>query len=138
MKKLSKSEKLKAFIAPKMTYHITSLDNNRIYAVYTGENIHGIYPYLYMIGDPTTLTTSVQHSHRFCHSFSIKNATTYLHTVIAALRIIKKSIYKCCGVIGHNTDAFIICGPIFLPSSLRRNMNQFNNLFVEEPNDTPR
>ena len=46
MKALAKSEKLRAFIAPKMTYLITFLDNNVKSAVYTGGDIHGIYRYL--------------------------------------------------------------------------------------------
>ena len=56
-KALSKSEKIKAFIAPKMTYLITFLENNGKYAVYTGWNINGIYHYLDMIRDQTKLTT---------------------------------------------------------------------------------
>ena len=59
IKALSKSEKLKQFIAPKITDTITFLDNNGKYAVYIGVNIHGIYRYLEIIGSPKTLTTSV-------------------------------------------------------------------------------
>ena len=58
MKTLSKSDKIKAFIAPKMTELITLLDNNEKSAVYTGVNIHELYRYLEIIGDSTTLTTS--------------------------------------------------------------------------------
>ena len=65
MKVLSKSDKLKVFISPKMTDLIKLLDNNRKSAVYTGRNINGIYIYLDMIGATTTLTTSVQCSHHF-------------------------------------------------------------------------
>ena len=43
---LSKSDKLKAFIAPKITYLATFLDNNVKSAVYTGGNIRGTYRYL--------------------------------------------------------------------------------------------
>ena len=57
MKALQKSDKLRAFIAPKMTDLITLLENNGKYAVYEGWDIHGIYRYLEMIGAPTTLTT---------------------------------------------------------------------------------
>ena len=46
MKALSNSDKLRVFIAPKMTDLITFLDNNGKSAVYEGENIHGIYRYL--------------------------------------------------------------------------------------------
>ena len=46
MKALTKSEKLRAFIAPNMTDIITFLDNNGKSAVYTGGDIHGIYRYL--------------------------------------------------------------------------------------------
>ena len=64
-KEFSKSEKIKAFIVPKMTYLIKFLDNNGKYDVYTGGNIDVIYCYLEMIGSPTTLTTSGQCSHNF-------------------------------------------------------------------------
>ena len=72
MKALSKSDKLRAFIVHKMTYLITLLDNNGKYDVYTGGYIHGIYRYLEIVGDPTTLTTLGQHSHHFGPSFSRK------------------------------------------------------------------
>ena len=36
MKSFTNSEKLRSFIAPKMTYLITFLDKNGKYAVYTG------------------------------------------------------------------------------------------------------
>ena len=45
-KLFSKSKNLKLFIAPKMTYLITFLENNAKSSVYTGDNIHGIYHYL--------------------------------------------------------------------------------------------
>ena len=73
MKALTKSEKLKAFIAPKMTDLITFLDKNGKSAVYDGGDIHGIYSYLEIIGAPTTLTTSGQHYHHFGHSYSSNN-----------------------------------------------------------------
>ena len=50
----------------------------------------------------------------------------------------QKSICGCCGSIGHNADACIICGPNFLPPSLIRKMNQFNALHGDEPTDPPR
>ena len=75
MKSLLKIDKLKEFIAPNMTYLITLLENNGNSVVYTGGNIHGIYRYIYMIGDPTTLTTSGQHSNNFGPSSSINNDT---------------------------------------------------------------
>ena len=65
MKEFSKRDKLKALIVPKMTYLITLLENNGKSAVYTGLNIHGLYSYLDMIGDPTKLTTSGQRYHNF-------------------------------------------------------------------------
>ena len=46
MKEFSKKDKINAFIAPKMTYLITFLDNNRKLAIYTGEVIHVLYRYL--------------------------------------------------------------------------------------------
>ena len=84
---LSNSDKLKAFIAPKMTDLITFLDKNGKYAVYTGGNINGIYRYLEIIGYPTTLTTSGKRSHHFGTSYAINNDTSTLQTVIADLRI---------------------------------------------------
>ena len=90
MKKLSKSDKIRAFIAPKMTDLITFLDNNMKPSVYIGGEIHGIYSYLEMIGAPTTLTTSVQHSHQSSPSSSINIDTETLLIVIADLRMIPK------------------------------------------------
>ena len=55
MKALTNIEKLKEFIAPKMTYIITFIDNKGKSAVYDGVDIHGIYRYLEIIGSPTTL-----------------------------------------------------------------------------------
>ena len=72
MKELSKSDKLKAFIATNMKNIITFLDKNVKYAVYTGGNIHGLYCYLEINEDTTTVTTSVQSSHSFGPSYSIK------------------------------------------------------------------
>ena len=133
MKALTKSEKLRAFIAPKMIDLITFLDNNGKSAVYTGGDIHGIYRYIEMIGAPTTLNTSGQSSHHFGHSSSRNNDAATFQPVIAAIRMRQKRICECCGRIGHKADAYIIHGPNFLPPSLRRNMNQFNALNVDEP-----
>ena len=85
MKAFSKSDKLRAFIVPKMTDIITLLDNNGKYAVYTGGYINGIYRYLEMIGSPTTLTTSGQSSHHFIPSSSINNDTASIQPFIASL-----------------------------------------------------
>ena len=92
MRSFSKSDKVKAFIAPKMTYLITFLDKNVISDVYTGVNIHGLYRYLEMIGDTTTFTTSGQRYHHFVPSYSNNNDTAILQPVISALRMIQKSI----------------------------------------------
>ena len=92
MKVLKNSDKPRAFIAPKITYLITLLDNNRKYDVYTGGDIHGIYPYIEMIGAPTTLTTSGQRSHNFGPSYSINNYAATLQPVIAYLRMRQKII----------------------------------------------
>ena len=62
-----------------------------------------------------------------------KNNAASIQPVIAALRMIQKSICGCCGRIGHKDDACIIRGPRFLPPSLRRKMNQFNALHGDEP-----
>ena len=90
MKALTKSEKLRAFIAPKMTDLITFLDNNGKSAVYTGGEIYGIYCYLEMIGDPTTLTNSGHRSHHFGPSYYSNNDAATLQPVIAALRMRQK------------------------------------------------
>ena len=87
IKTLSNGYKLRAFIAPKMIDLITFLDNNRKSVVYIGGDIHVIYRYLYMIGSPTTLTTSGQHYHHFSPLCSINNYAATLQPVIAALRM---------------------------------------------------
>ena len=61
IKALTKSEKLRAFISPKMTYLITFPHNNGKSAVHTGGDIPGIFRYLEMIGAPTTLTNPGHH-----------------------------------------------------------------------------
>ena len=123
MKALTKSEKNKAFIAPKMTDLITFIHKNGKSADYDGGDIHGIYRYLEIIGDPTIFNTSSQRSNNFGHSSSSNNDAATIQPVIEALRMIQKSICECCGRIGHKADACIICGPKLLPPSLRRNMN---------------
>ena len=87
MKALTKSEKLKAFMAPNMTDLITFIDTKGKYAVYYGGDIHGIYRYLEIIGAPTTLTTSSHRSNHFGPSSSSNNYATTLQPVIADLRI---------------------------------------------------
>ena len=134
MKAFSKSNKLIAFIVPKMKYLITFLDNNRKSAVYTGGYINGIYHYLEMIEAPTTLTTSGQRSHYFSPSSSINKYAENIQPVIAALRTRQKSICECCGRIGHKADAYIIRDPKLLPPSFRRKINQLNALHGDEPN----
>ena len=94
MKAFSKIDKIKAFIAPKMIYLITLLDNNRKSTVYKRVNIHVIYRYLEMIGDPTPLTTSDQLSHHLGPTSSIKNNTASLQPVIADILMRQKSIYE--------------------------------------------
>ena len=123
MKALTKSEKLRAFIAPNMTDLITFFDKNVKFAVYEGGDIHVIYRYLEMIGAPNTLTTSGHLYHHFGPSSSTKNDAETTQPVIAALHMRQKSIYECCGRIGHKPDACIIRGPKLLLSSLRRNIN---------------
>ena len=93
IKALPKSDKLKAFIAPKMTDLIKFLDNNVKLAVYIGGNIHGLYRYLEMIGSPTTLTTSGNISHCFGPSYSTNNDTVTLKPVISSIRVQHKSIF---------------------------------------------
>ena len=47
----------------------------------------------------------------------------------------QKIVCEFCGRVGKKADDCIICGPKFLPPSLRINMNQFNALPGEEPNE---
>ena len=105
MKALTKSEKLKAFIAPKMTDLINFIDKNGKSAVYDGEDIHDIYRYIEMIGAPTKFTNSGHRYHHFGPSSSGKNDAVTLQPVIAALRMRQKSICEFCGRIGHKADA---------------------------------
>ena len=112
MKALTKSEKLRDFIAPKITDIITFLYNNGKSTVYTGGEINVIYRYLEMIGDPKTLTTSGQRSHHFGPSSSSNNYATTLQPVISALRMRQKVIYECYGRIGNKADACIIRGGV--------------------------
>ena len=112
IKELSNSDKIRAFIALKIIYLIIFFEDNGKCSVYTGGDIHGIYRYLETIGAPTTLTTSGQRSHHLSPSSSITNDAATLQPVIAALLTIQKSIYKCCGIIGHQYDACIIYGKI--------------------------
>ena len=87
MKELSKSDKLRYFIAPKMTDLINFLDNNVKYAVYIGGDIHDIYRYLEIIESPTTFTTSGHCYHHFVPSYSINNYTASIQTVIEDLQM---------------------------------------------------
>ena len=75
MKEFSTSDKIKAFIATKITDLFTLLDNNIKLAVYTGGNLRGLYHYLEIIGALTTLTTSVQSYHNFGPSYSSNKDT---------------------------------------------------------------
>ena len=80
---LSESDKLKEFVAPKITDLITFLDHHSKIAICTGENIHDLYNYLDMIGYSTNLNYPVQHYHPFDTSYSTNNGTASIHTVIA-------------------------------------------------------
>ena len=130
MKASSNSDKLRDFIAPKMTNLINFLDNNLKYTVYIVWDIHGIYCYLDIIGSPTTLTTLGQRSHHFSPSSSIKNDAETIQLVIAAIRSRQKSICEWCGRIGHKADDWIICGAKSLPKILRRRMNRLMQFMV--------
>ena len=110
-----------------MTYLITLLDNNVKFSVHIGVDIHRLYFYIEIIGSPTIVTTLVQRSRHFFPSSSTKNDTATLHPVIAVCRMIR-----------HKSDACIIRSPLFLPTSFRIKMNQFNALRVDKPTDTPR
>ena len=135
MNSLTKSEKKKGFMAPKMTDLVTFIDTKGKYALYDGGDIHGIYRYLEIIGAPTTLTTSGHRSHHLGPSYCSNNDAATLQSVIASLCMRQKSICECCGIIGHKSDSCIIRGPKFLPPSLRRNINQFNTLHSDKPKE---
>ena len=137
MKALPKSDKIKALIAPKMTDIITFLKKKGKSAIYTGGNIHGLYRYLDIIWDPTTLTTSGCCSHHFGPSSSTNNDAETIQPVIVDICVRQKTICKWCGRIGHKTDAWITRGPNFLPPIIRRKMNQFNTLHGDEPTEPP-
>ena len=94
MKALSNCDKLKVFIAPKMTDLITFLDNNRKLAIYTWVNIYGIYCNLEIIGYPNTLNISGQRSHNFGLPSSKNIDTSNIQLVISALRVCQKIICK--------------------------------------------
>ena len=87
MKSFSKRDKLRDFIAPRMTDIITFLGNNVKSAISIGGDIHGVYRYLEMIGNSTTLTTSGQRSHHFSPSYSRKNDAATPQPVISSLRM---------------------------------------------------
>ena len=138
MKTITKSGKLRAFIAPKMTDIITFLEKNGKSAVYEVGDIHVIYRYLEMIGAPNTFTTSGHCSYHVVPSSSSNNDAATLQPVITALHLRQKNICECCGIIGHKADECIICGPKFLPPSIRRKTNQCNALHGEKPKEPPR
>ena len=138
MQSFPKRDKIKAFIAPMITYLITFLDNNGKLSVYTGVNIHGIYLYLEIIWSPTKLTTSGQRSHHFGPSYSTNIDTATLQSVISDFCVLQKIICECCGRIGHKADTCIIRGPEFLPPSLIIKMNKSNTLRDDEPTEVPR
>ena len=73
MNQFSNIDKIRAFVAPNMTYLVTFLDNDGKPAVCTGGYICGIYSYMEMIGAPTKFTHSVQLSRNFSPSYSINN-----------------------------------------------------------------
>ena len=87
-KSLSKSDKLKVFIAPNMKYLIILIENNGKLAICTGGNIHVIYHYLDIIGAPTNLTSFGHRYHPYINSSSTKNNKASPQTFIAALCII--------------------------------------------------
>ena len=91
-----------------------------------------------MIGVPTTLTTSVQHSCNFGPSSPTNNDTENLQRVISEIRTRQKIIWEYSENIGHKDDACIIRYHTFLPPSHIIKMNQFNALHGDEPTDPPR
>ena len=60
-------------------------DNNGKLAIYTWDNIYGLYCYLEIIRAPTNLTSLGQISHNFDPGSSTKNDTANLKPIIEAL-----------------------------------------------------
>ena len=75
-----------------MTELMTLPENNAKPAIYIGGNIHGIYHYIYIIGEPNNLNYSIDRSHTFGTSYSIKNDTSSLQPLSVALRVRNKII----------------------------------------------
>ena len=121
-----------------MTYKIILLNNNVKLAIYTGKKIHVLYRYIEIILSPNSLTSLGQRSRHVGTLSYIQNDTETIQPVIEAMRVWKNIIFKCCERIGHKADAWIICGTIFLPPSLRINMSQFNYLRSDEPSEPTR
>ena len=138
MNSLSNSDKIKALIAPKMTYLTTLLKNKLKLPVYTGVNILGIYRYPKIIGAPNTLTISSHSSNNFGPSYYTKNNTATLQLVITALPVQQNIICECCGIFGHKTDDCIIRGPKFLPPRLKLKINQFYAIRGDETTEPQR
>ena len=63
-----------------------------------------------MIGYQNNLNSLVQRSHIFGPSSSTKNDTATLQPVISDTHVKQKTSYECCIIIGHKSDACIICG----------------------------
>ena len=61
-----------------MIYLIKFIDNNAKFAIYTGENTHGIYSYLEIFLAQTNFTSSDQLSHHFGTSYYTQNDTSTL------------------------------------------------------------
>ena len=76
-----------------------------------------------MIGTQKKSTTSGKRSHNFGTSSYINKYMETLQPVIEDIRMIHKSIWECCGRIGHKADSWITREPKFLPPSIKRNMN---------------
>ena len=71
---------------------MTYIENNEKPAIYKGGNIHGIYRYIYIIGSPKNLNYSINRSHTFGTSYSIKNHTASLQTFTVAIHVRNKII----------------------------------------------
>ena len=137
MKTLSNINELKLFIVPNITDLITVLDNNRKLAKYTGENINKLYRYLEIFGSPTNLNSSGQRYHNCGDSYFTNNDTSILWKFIAGLCVRQKTIFECCGIIGHKDDACIIYAPIFLPKIIIIKISQFNALDGDKTTEPP-
>ena len=133
MKSLSKFDGLNIFIEPDITGLITYIDNHGKEALYSGSNIHYLYCYLYIIGDPTILIYSSCISHYFGTKLNIDILS--LNTVHSDLIFRQRLLFEFCGSTGYKYESFIIIISNILPPSILIKKFQYNPVHKYKPND---